>query len=127
MSSDMFFFTKYDEDSYCTEDGLGIEVKAVDGFLVWASSSSGFYGPPCDRVHLGIVEATNTHRLGFTNLEVRSLSITIVSPVENGNVAEQLCFRQTLSYLEQCAQLDLLEPPMKNAGRLKVDWREEGF
>lgn len=126
MSSDIAFFIKFDEGFYLT-DGWRIEVKAVDGFLIWASSSSGYYGQPCDKVHLGVIEAADEYQPGYTELEVRSLSVAIVSPVENGNVAEQLCFRQTLSYLEQCAQLDLLEPPMKNSGRLKVDWRKEGF
>ncbi len=86
------FFIKLDEDSYLTEEGWRIEVKAVDGFLIWAKPSSGYYNQPCDRVYLGVVERAHTHGTEYTILMVRDISVSEVSPVEDGSIAEAVVF-----------------------------------
>jgi hypothetical protein len=138
------FFIKLAEDSYLTEDGWRIEVKAVDGFLIWAKPSSGYYNQPCDRVYLGIVERAHTHGFEYTILMVRDLSVSEVSPVEDGSIAEQLCFRQTALFLDQVAQLERQNLPARTSPNTswvslgtpvvceasrseKSNWRKEGF
>lgn len=127
MTSDLHLFTQLGDDTYMTEDCFPIEIIALNGFLMWASSSSGYYDQSCDTVYLGVIEKARRNEWGMTNLEVRQLSESAVSPVADGNLVEQLCARQTVSFLSQCPRLDLLDSPKAVREPVRCDLKKEGF
>ena len=127
MMSDLYLFTKLDDESYLTEDGFSIEIRELDGLLVWVSSSLCDYREPCNTIHLGFIESSRTDELGLIDLEVRELSSSRVSPNAGGNVAEQWCARQTASFRRQLAELEAMELAVLGPNHAAVNWQKEGF
>ena len=125
--SELYLFTKLDDESYLTEDGFSIEIRELDGLLVWVSSSVGYYNEPCNTVHLGFIESAQTDDRGPTSLDVRELSSSRVSPNAGGNVAEQWCARQTASFRRQLAELEAMESAVLGSSDVAVNWQKEGF
>ena len=75
---DLHLFTKLDENSFLTEDGFTIEIKELDGMVVWVSSSLCDYREPCNTIHLGFIESSRTDELGLIDLEVRQMQVAIL-------------------------------------------------
>ena len=125
--SDLYLFTKLDENSFLTEDGFSIEIRELDGMVVWVSSSLCDYREPCNTIHLGFIESSRTDELGLIDLEVRELSSSRVSPNASGNVAEQWCARQTASFRRQLAELEAMELAVLGPNHAAVNWQKEGF
>jgi hypothetical protein len=127
MMSDLYLFTKLDENSFLTEDGFTIEIKELDGMVVWVSSSLCDYREPCNTIHLGFIESSRTDELGLIDLEVRELSSSNVLPDADGDIVEQLCARQTASFLRQLAELGVIDSTESMSEQLAINWQKEGF
>ena len=61
------------------------------------------------------------------DLEVRELSSSNVLPDADGDIVEQLCARQTASFLRQLAELGVIDSTESMSEQLAINWQKEGF